>query len=271
MIERVQAARNTQDIENEKGQERLLQAYEIYNNLAAGKLGDFREVKGYLTQTLEELLETGKIGRGVVVLSRIKSPESVVKNWKLGKNLNDILGITLYTENQQEIEAIRAKIREDKKFEISSRKQISEKRGYEAVHFTFNVGEGKQKTKVECHLQTHLSYENVYPHVFYKVRRELARDLKPEEEKLISEKIQEMYQTGELAGYSLSGGRKSRIPQMWVASFDDKGKMHEQELEEKLILTIMYPFVDFSRNTSESQNLQKFKDQIQFEDEVEIE
>ena len=146
MTERPHTAENTQDIEQEKGQKRLFQAYEIYNNLASGKLGDFRTVKDYLTQILEELLQTGKIGRGVVVLSRIKSPESVVRNWKLGKNLNNILGITLYTENQQEIEAIRAKIRDDKQFEIDSRKQKSEKRGYEAIHLMLVMVKIKQKS-----------------------------------------------------------------------------------------------------------------------------
>ena len=80
-----------------------------------------------------------------------------------------------------------------------------------------------------------------------------------------------MYESGELSGSSLAEGRKSRIPQMWVASFNDKGKMEEEELNEEVILTIMYPFLDASKSVSESQNIEKYKTQIQFQDEVEIE
>ena len=61
-------------------QERLLVAYEKYNNLVQGKVEDFKTVKSYLSETLEILLQQGKIGQGVILLSRIKSPASVVQN-----------------------------------------------------------------------------------------------------------------------------------------------------------------------------------------------
>lgn len=261
MTKRLHATSDEQNIEKLEGRKRLLQAYEIYNNLADGKLEDFKNLKDYLAETLENLYQKGKIGREVVMLSRVKSPSSVVRNWKLGKNLNDIFGITLLTVGQEEIDEIRNEIMKHSELDICSRKQRNEKRGYEAIHFIFNIGEGEKKTKVECHLQTHKAYENVYPHVFYKVRRELGRNLTSEEEEMISKKIQSMYESGELSGYNLSGGRKSKIPQMWVSSFDQDGKMVELQLEEDIILTIMYPSLDISKNKNTGSGLIKTKNE----------
>lgn len=234
--------------QGETGHDRLLTAYEIYNNLVEGKVSDFETVKKYLSETLETLLKQGKIGSGVVLLSRIKSPASVVQNWKLKKNLNDIFGITLLTTTQDEMDEIRATLRKARKFNTSSKKEKNEKRGYEAIHFLFHVGDEEcKKTMVECHLQTHEAYKNVYPHIFYKVRRRLNRDLTLEEEKQIEEKVQAMYESDELSGNQLSGGKKSRVPQMWLASFNQDGKMLEQELNETMILKIMYPSLDISK------------------------
>ena len=233
--------------QGETGHDRLLTVYEIYNNLVQGKVSDFQTVKKYLSETLETLLQQGKIGTGVTLLSRIKSPASVVQNWKIGKDLHDIFGITLLTTTQEEMDEIRATLRKGKKFNISSKKQMNEKRGYEAIHFLFHVGEQEHKTLVECHMQTHEKYINVYPHIFYKARTRLHRDLTHDEEKQIEQKIQEMYESGELPGYQLSGGRKSRVPQMWLTSFNQNGKMLEQELEEAMILKIMYPSLDISK------------------------
>lgn len=252
-----------------EGKKRLIQAYEIYHKLVEGKISDFDRVKEYLTNVLEQLLEEGKISSKVVLASRVKSPESVVQNWRIGKELYDIFGITLLTTTQQEMDEIRAKLRNDNKFNISSKKKMSEKRGYEAIHFLFDVGEEDKKTKVECHMQTHEAYKNVYPHIFYKVRRKIDRDLTEEEEKEIEEKVQKMYEEGTLAGIQLSRGRKSRIPQMWVTSFNQKEKMEEQELDEDMILTIMYPFLDISKKTS-ILNLKKIKVQHVEQGDIEI-
>ena len=170
-----------------EGEKRLIQFFEYYNNCVNGKITDFEKVKSYLTETLELLLEQGKIGDGVLLLSRIKSPASVTEKMLMGGKVHDIFGITLLTQNQEEMDKIRAAIRKGKKFDISSRKQKNEKRGYEAIHFVFNVGdENTKKTMVECHMQTHENYKNVYPHCFYKVRKKANRDLTSEEEKQIA-------------------------------------------------------------------------------------
>ena len=231
----------------QEGEKRLLQAYEIYNNLAKGKIADFEKIKNYLAQTLENMLAEGSIGPGVILASRIKSPASVVQNWKLGKDLNDIFGITLLTTTQQEMDEIRARLRKEKKFNITSKKKMNEKRGYEAIHFLFNVGDEKNKTKIECHMQTHEKYISVYPHVLYKARRKLRRDLTEQEEEQIQALVQEMYEEEKLVGQTLSNGRNSNVPQMWVTSFNQQGKMEEQELTDDMILTIMYPFLDISK------------------------
>ena len=47
---------------------------------------------------------------------------------------------------------------------------------------------------------------------------------------------------------------------MWVTSFNQEGKMEEQELDEDMILTIMYPFLDISKKTS-ILNVKKIKAQ----------
>ena len=254
-----------------EGKKRLLKAYEIYNNLANGKIMDFIQAKEYIAETLEQLLHEGKIGKGVVLASRIKAPESVVQNWKLGKNLNDIFGITLLTTTQQEMTEIRARLRKDKMFNISSKKQLNEKRGYEAIHFLFNVGEEDSvKKRVECHMQTHENYKNVYPHILYKTRRRLHRDLTSEEEAQIKGKIQSMYDSKEIYGDRLSNGRGCRIPQMWVTSFNQQGKMEEQELDEDMILTIMYPFLDISKKRPVSSGFRQVKTEERSEDEVEL-
>lgn len=252
-----QLGKNTED---DQDTERLLQAYEIYNSLANGKMEDFKKVKAYLVNVLEQLLKEGKISPRVVLASRMKAPASVVENWKLKENLNDIFGITLLTTTQQEMDEIRARLRKEKKFNISSKKKMNEKRGYEAIHFLFDVGEEGKKTKVECHMQTHEAYKNVYPHIFYKIRRKIDRDLTKEEEMEIEEKVQKMYEEGTLSGMLLSKGRKSRIPQMWVTSFNQEGKMEEQELDEDMILTIMYPFLNISKKKPKEASLQETPD-----------
>ena len=250
---------NTQEfIEGEK---RLIQAYEIYHKLVEGKIRDFNQVKEYLAKVLEKLLEEEKISSRVVLVSRVKSPESVVRNWRIRKELYDIFGITLLTTNLQEMDEIRARLRADNKFNISSKKKMNEKRGYEAIHFLFDVGKEDKKTKVECHMQTHEAYKNVYSHNFYKVRRKIDRDLTEEEEKEIEEKVQKMYEEGELSGIQLSRGRKSRIPQMWVTGFNQEGKMEEQELDEEMILKIMYPFLDVSKKRQEEASSQANSEQ----------
>ena len=254
MTESLQANRDNRKIEQIEGHNRLLQAYEIYNKLANEKIQDFKIAKEYLSEVLEKLLQEERIGRGTVMLSRIKSPSSVVRNWKLGKKLDDIFGISIVTNNSEEIEQIRAEIRQQEKFGICSKKERNEKRGYEAIHFCFDIGENKKKTKVECHLQTHEAYKNVYTHIFYKVRTELGRDSTLEEENVISAKIQQMYETGKLGGFELSGNQKSRIPQMWVASFNPDGKMEEMQLSEDVIVTIMYPFLDLSKKKNTPSN-----------------
>lgn len=258
--------------EKKQGKERLLHAFEIYNSLTEGKMEDFVTVKTYLIQTLEKLLQEGKIGSGVTLLSRVKSPTSVVENWKLGKDLYDIFGTTILTTTKQEMDEIRKELRKDKKFNMSSKKEMNEKRGYEAIHFLFHTGVEDKETKVECHMQTHENYINVYPHIFYKVRRQLERDLTREEEKQIEEKVQKMYENGELSGFELSNGKKSRVPQMWLASFNQQGKIEEQELDERMILKIMYPSLDISKRKAKFEGTQKSPIDVEEieQDEIEI-
>lgn len=261
-----QLGKSAEEIQEEH--ERLLQAYEIYNSLAEGKIEEFKKVRDYLSKILEQLLSEGKIGSGVLLASRIKAPSSVVQNWKLGKDLYDIFGITLLTTTQQEMDEITVRLSEENKFNVSSKKKMNEKRGYEAIHFLFDVGDEISKTKVECHMQTHEAYKNVYPHILYKVRRKIDRDLTAEEEKQIEEKVQKMYEDGSLGGYQLSGGRKSRLPQMWVTGFNQKGKMEEQELDEDMILTIMYPFLNISKMKPSEQSLIQNTTEVLEQDEV---
>lgn len=238
--------------EQQEGKKRLESFCGTYYELIESRMEDFHLVKDYLYNALEQLKKEGKIGSGVVILSRIKSPISVIENIKLGKNLNDIFGITLLTQNQKEEKEIKNQLSSDDKFNISSKKEMNAKRGYEAIHFLFDVEhDGEKRLNVECHLQTHEAYKNVYPHAFYKIRRFFERDLTLEEEECISNKIQQLYEKGELAGSITMGDKKSRLPQMWVATFNDKGKMEEMELDETQRLLIMYPFLDISVNKEE--------------------
>ena len=273
MVQRLkseQSKKSAKEIKEEH--QRLLQAYEIYNSLASGKMEEFKKVRDYLSNILEQLLSEGRICDGVLLASRIKSPASVVQNWKLGKDLYDVFGITLLTTTQQEMDEITSRLSEEKSFNVSSKKKMNETRGYEAIHYIFEVGEddSKPKTRVECHMQTHEAYTNAYTHIFYKIRRKLNRDLTHEEEEQIAKKVQSMYDAGELAGYQLSGERKSRLPQMWVTGFNPKGKMEEQELDEDMTLKIMYPFLNISKKNPSEQKWRRHSTQALEEDEVEI-
>lgn len=236
----------------EEGAKRLEKFWNIYYEMIDDRMGNFQQVKSYLERVLEELLEEQKVGRGVILLSRVKSPVSVIENLKLGKNIHDIFGITLLTQTEEESKEIRQRLRDDNNFNISSKKEMNQKRGYEAIHFLFNVErEGNEKVNVECHMQTHEAYKNVYPHVYYKVRRRLDRDLTPEDEKDIEKKIQSMFDNGNLAGAPTINGRRARLPQMWVSTFNAEGKMEEMELDETQKLLIMYPFLDISHEEAE--------------------
>ena len=61
----------------------------------------------------------------------------------------------------------------------------------------------------------------------------------------------------------MSNGKKSGVPQMWLASFNQQGKMEEQELQEEQILKILYPFLDLSKKKTKESSILN-------EDEVEI-
>lgn len=250
MMEGSNDNKGTYEQQGKMAQDRLLEAYEIYNKLVQSKVDEFIKVKEYISGILEKLLQQGKIGRGVILLSRIKSPASVVQNRLLKKDLKDIFGITILTTTQEEVHPIGEVLREEKRFEISSKKQKKEERGYEAIHCLFHAGDKSNRnneTLVECHLQTHENYRDAYPHILYKARTRSGRDLTHEEEKQIIEKIQSMYEDGTLAGHKLSGGKKSRLPQMWVSGFNQQGEMKEQKLNEEMILKIMFPFLDLSK------------------------
>lgn len=245
---------NSEIRKQQEGAKRLETFCNTYYGIIEERIENFKQVKQYLSHVLEGLLEEERIGLGVILLSRIKSPESVIQNLRLGKNIHDIFGITLLTENEEEMNEIRKKIREEQKFNVNSKKEMNQKRGYEAIHFLFSVdNEDNSKVNVECHMQTHDAYKNVYPHVFYKVRRSLERDLTPEDEKNIERKIQSMFDSGKLAGKPTTGGRKTKLPQMWVSTFNNEGKMEEMELEETQKLLIMYPFLDISKNKEEEE------------------
>lgn len=239
--------------------ENVVTFYEYYNKCVEERIGEFDRIREQLEQIIEELVKEGKIGKTVKILSRVKAPESALKKMLLTKKRQsdegrdrsdmsegtyDIYGVSILCDTTEEFQIIKARLNE-KGVKREGERKRAEKRGYSAEHFNFSV-EGREKLKIECHMQTFQEDKETYPHLYYKVLRE--RDggkvkgarLTVDEEVTVDESIQRQYESGELRGMQLSNGRGARVTQMWEATIDENGKFVRRELSEDEAIRLAY-------------------------------
>ena len=245
--------------------ENVVTFYEYYNKCVEERRGEFDRIRKQLEQIIEELVEEGKIGKTVKILSRVKAPESALNKMLLTKKrqsdegrdkidmsegTHDIYGVSIECDTLEELQTIKATLQEKEVNIEGERKRKESKRRYNAEHFNFSVEE-HAKLKIECHMQTFEEAEKTYAHLYYKVLR--ARDggkvkgekLTEDEEIAVDESIQQQYASGELRGMQLSNGRGARVTQMWEATIDENGKFVRRELsEDEAIRRAYYPALE---------------------------
>lgn len=222
---------------------RFIQFCEHYNNCIEKRRCHFDSMKRRIEADLEKLKKEGKISGKTKFLSRIKSPASAAEKILNQRGTYDIFGVTILVETDEELAVVQDMLDKiDRKDMYVRDYERPGGRNYRAINYLLLSGEGDDKIVIECHLQTQRSYDECYPHAFYKYTKKFAGksfDIKTTEAQIIKE-AQEQYETGEIYGWTLSNGRGSAIPEMWEAGFNSNGKMIERKLDEKETICIVY-------------------------------
>ena len=200
-------------------------------------------MKRRIEAELEHLEKEGQISRQAKFLSRIKSPASAAEKILNQRGTYDIFGVTILVETDEELAIIQDMLDKiDRKDKYVRDYKRPGGRDYKAINYLLLSGDGEDKIVIECHLQTQKSYDECYPHAFYKYTKKLAGrkfDASTVEAQIIRE-AQEQYETGEIYGKRLYNGIGSAIPEMWEAGFNSNGKMIEQKLDEKQTIRVVY-------------------------------
>lgn len=256
--------------------------YDAYNQFVESQKKAFQEDINIILEKITDLINDGKLYIHTKLIARIKAPESALHNDdvaqmdknvlmetilrsvdksdyyimardnekikpKKTKKLDDVFGITIITDTEEELETLKEELR--KLFTIKAEKE-KHKTGYNATHLEFfNDNENEESPIVECQLKTRQNYIQSYDHTVYKVEshieRKLYEDGKIGEDKKvkltqqgirkIEKTIQEYYEQGRFNIFT-------NIPRMWEATFnEEKEEMELETLREGQILKRLYP------------------------------
>lgn len=256
--------------------------YDAYNQFVESQKKEFQEDINIILEKITDLINEGKLYIHTKLIARIKAPESALHNDDVAqmdknvlmesilqeidksdyyvivreneeiksrktKKLDDVFGITVITDTEDELEILKEELR--KTFVIKAEKE-KQKTGYKATHIEFfNNKENEESPVVECQLKTRQNYIQSYDHTLYKVESHIERMLYEEgkigEDKKvkltkqgiikIEKTIQKYYEQGRFNIFT-------NIPRMWEATFnEEKEKMELETLREGQILKRLYP------------------------------
>lgn len=258
------------------------QEYDAYTQFVESQIQFFQEDVKKILDVLGKLIMEGKLYIHTRLLARVKDPESALHNddiKKMDKNvlmdeilnritpsdyevletnyesekknkskkLDDVFGVTIITDTEDELEVLREELREN--FIIHKEKK-KEKAQYHAIHMEmFGKIENEQSPLIECQLKTRQHYIDSYDHTLYKVETNIARRLNEAKEirdnqkvklnaegiKKVEETIQSYYDNGKFNIFT-------NIPRMWEATFSEENEeMKIRRLTEGQTLKRVYP------------------------------
>ena len=258
------------------------QEYDIYSEFVESQKEFFQTDVDKILRILEKLIMEGKLYIYTRLTSRIKDPESALHNDDLSiidknvlagkiiyalqeedysivdtlnkntnindnKALDDVFGITIITDTEDEIQILLEELR--KNFCIGKEKKMNKPK-YHATHmFLWGDEKNPRSPMIECQLKTMRDHIDSYDHTFYKTETNLTRKLQeqhgilPNQKVRLNEKgkqkvkdiIQEYYNNN---GFSIF----TNIPRMWEATFNEKTETMElARLSEAQALKRVYP------------------------------
>ncbi len=258
--------------------------YDAYLGFVESQKEFFQEDIKIILEILNKLIIEGKLYIHTKLVARIKDSESAIYNDDIiqsGANtlmgeilkrieekdydlletdkgrcktptlkmLDDVFGITIITDTQEEVDILYKEIQE--KFKIEKYKKMN-KPNYHATHLTmWKDPNNEQSPLVECQLKTRQDYIDSYDHTLYKVESNIERKLEQEDKiqknqrvklnqdgvRKVEGIIQEYYDKGKFSIIS-------NIPRMWEATFnEDEEEMKMIRLTEQQILKRVYPSI----------------------------
>lgn len=258
------------------------QEYDIYSEFVESQKEFFQKDVYKILRILEKLIMEGKLYIYTRLTSRIKDPESALHNddlskidnsvlagkmleelqkedytiidvpskntkYKDNKALDDVFGITIITDTEEEIQILLEELR--KNFCTCKEKKMNKPK-YHATHMFLWGDESNPKSPmIECQLKTMRDHINSYDHTFYKIETNFTRKLQEQHKIELNQKvslnekgkqkvknlIQEYYNNN---GFSIF----TNIPRMWEATFNEKTETMEiARLSEAQALKRVYP------------------------------
>jgi len=237
-------------------------------NLLKVKKNGFLSTLDYFQEILEKLIRENKISPNTRIIARIKDIQSALSNdttisreksfWgslllfigeelkEQEKKLDDIFGMTIVAESEEDKEKILARINEAEKNGSITRATVdkhidAEDRIYREIHMLL-YRTGEKNPVIECKLMLREDYENVTDHTLYKVKCLRGKSLKEDELDTLMEKIREFIQQ------FYNNGRfqkKENVPQMWESTYiREIGRMKRKLLSKEDCLKTVYPFIE---------------------------
>ena len=208
----------TQKINNEK----------LYFEFVKFQEEGFKQVLEFINSTIFRLKEDYFISSKTTITARIKDLDSAMKNYNCNKMLDDIFGIEIVCNNDEELNWIKSTI---EKIMISTKsKNFNKENGYKAQHESYYPDSKSEAAKrwkmcsdnvpiVELQFKTQdVAYTETASHHCYKERDQ--------------ENVAEI-----LKNNVLEIGR--HLPKMWMST---DGFIRELKYEE--IIQKIYPFID---------------------------
>lgn len=203
---------------------------QLYNEFVQSQESGFIRFMQYINHVIKYLQQKGQVSEFLEIRARIKHTNSALKNDK-EKILDDVFGIEIICDKEQELENIQNEI--EKIMKSTRSKDHNKDNGYKAIHRCYSLNPKKQDNTglnlkdsyvpaVECQFKT-MKVENnpnASHHDYKKVDKE-------ETQQLLETKVLKI---GE------------EIPRMWALC---EGQM--VELSYKEIIRRIYPFIDLTK------------------------
>ena len=209
-----------------------------YNEYVESQRKGFISIMNFINNRITNLIEQGRISDFIQIRSRIKAPESALKNDDT-KALDDIFGMEIITATEEEYDTI---IRNLTPYMIKTKcKNHDKPNGYKAKHkyWTF------KKDKME-YLDKGLNYDVNIPMIEFQFKTsevQISCNTGPaNHEDYKGEKREDIQRK-----YDTNGFNVFNTPYMWVTRFIQKGEIHFPDtklLSEEETLKMIYPFLN---------------------------
>lgn len=190
----------------------------------------FIRVLDYVYTKVECLKKDGIVSKNTIINARIKAINSALDNFKRSKTLDDVFGIEIICQSENEILIIKKEL--EKSLTSFKTRIHNKENGYKAIHESYLAGKNQQNNDIE---KWKLKDKDV-PFIECQFKT-IDVALNPEANHHDYKEIDKNYIQEELNKYVWKIGRE--IPKMWTSS---KNGMTELSYEE--VIKKIYSFID---------------------------